>query len=229
MLRLVSAHRDVLGEFCRFRLPHDDRVETVLDKIQFAQFTARHGIPAPAAFIPENPEELASRAPSLSYPVILKPAESDQWLDPLFRARFGPIKAMRANSPDEAVRQFSRLRDLGGPLLVQEEILGPDDQNYSYVNYRRSDGRFGVGLTVRKLRIFPIHAGVGSALEGVHDEEIDALGRRVVEAVDYVGVSSVCVKCEVRTGEPKSHEVKGRFPMPLFAAARLGLVKRGSR
>jgi D-aspartate ligase len=214
MLRLASRGRDELGRVCRLRQPDDDRVETVLDKSRFARFTAANDIPVPATFVPEGARLLSKRAPELAHPVILKPFESTQWDNERFKVAFGSVKAVRTDSPDETVARWSAMRELGGPMLVQESIPGPDDQNYSYISHRDALGNENVGMTVRKLRIHPVHAGIGCAIVGVRDDEIDALGRRVAAALGWIGVSSVCVKRDARSGVAKVYEVNGRFPMP---------------
>ncbi len=214
MLRLASKGRAELEGVCRLRLPDDDLVETVLDKSRFARFTAEHGIPVPETFVPETASELAKRAPELGHPVILKPFESIQWDDARFKSAFGSIKAVRTYSPGETVARWSAMRELGGPMLVQESIPGSDDQNYSYISHRDALGVETVGMTVRKLRIHPVHAGIGCAILGVRDDEIDALGRSVARALAWSGISSVCVKRDARCGRAKVYEVNGRFPMP---------------
>ena len=214
MLRLASQGRAELARVCRLRLPEDELVETVLDKSRFARFTAEYGIPVPATFVPETASELARWAPELGHPVILKPVESIQWDNERFKSAFGSIKAFWTYTPDETVARWSAMRELGGAMLVQESIPGPDDQNYSYVSHRDARGVETVGMTVRKLRIHPVHAGIGCAILGVRDDEIDALGRLVAGALRWTGVSSVCVKRDERCGRAKVYEVNGRFPMP---------------
>ncbi|MFH1573292.1 MAG: hypothetical protein ABIG68_04875 [Acidobacteriota bacterium] len=204
-------------------VPPRDAVTCVLHKDRFAEFARMHSLPTPLTLTPASADELRRQARNLRYPAVVKPAVSDSWLREDFSRRFGRIKAVRVGSPDELIARWLELTDAGPGLVIQEEIGGGDDQNYSYFSYRRAPGQETAGLVLRKLRICPIHAGVAALAIPVHDAEVAAAGRRTLDALGFSGMASVSCKKDPNDGQAKVYEVNGRFPIAHASFALCGV------
>jgi predicted ATP-grasp superfamily ATP-dependent carboligase len=204
-LTLVARHRDRLSSAFRFHVPSVEQVETVIDKGLFARFAEQHGLPIPKTGVPKSLNDVEALSRLLRYPVVLKPNLSSSW-------RGRGTKIAKAADAASLIAQWKALEHTTDSLVVQEFIESDDSEHFSYCSYRSPDRGELAHLTVQKLRVLPIHGGVGVFLRVVHDSELELAGRRALEALGYVGVASVCFKTDATSGQRLIHEINGRLP-----------------
>jgi predicted ATP-grasp superfamily ATP-dependent carboligase len=123
----------------------------------------------------------------------------------------GDAKVLRVGSADELLDAYRRLVEIGGPLLVQEEIPGPDHNLHYYSGYH---GQCGVRLgefTFRKLRMLPIHAGAGTLIESTADPELSALSLQFALSLNYRGSLGLEFKLDPRDERLKLLDANARF------------------
>lgn len=222
-LEFSSEHRNMLQEVCRLNLPSVDSVNVVLDKGLFGRFCRSRDLPIPMSWAPGNLAEVESCASEARFPVVIKPVFAHETEEREFSENGQSAKMVLATSAEQLIGKFRDLNALGIGLLVQEYIDGPDDEHYSYCSYRDSQSRETAAFGVRKIRILPIHAGVGTFAEICDDPELVDLGRRVADELQYRGVSSICFKRDIRDGHLVLHEANGRFPMVHSAGLLCGV------
>jgi len=212
-IRFLAHNRERLHRHFRFVAPPSDSTEILTDKARFADFVEKHGFPAPATVVVRTDRDIERAIDTLSFPLIIKPALSSNWRAPKFFRRLGNIKVAHAASAEYLRKFWTDLGDSSGALIVQERIPGADDQQYHYFSYRNRDGSEITGLVARRLRIFPIHGGVGSFVIAEEHPEVARLARNILDALDFSGPSSVCFKRDSETGDFKIFEINGRMPM----------------
>jgi D-aspartate ligase len=222
-LKFVSAYRERLANRYRYIVSDADSVATVVGKDAFNRFTADQGLPAPRGIAVSAQTRFSELGSLLTFPVIVKPWLSFEWRTDAFVSRFGSIKAIHCETPDQLRQVLSRIQKLTPRVLVQDAILGPDDGHFSVVCYRSP--RFGeiVRVCVNKQRIWPIHNGVGSYSRIVANAEMEEIAGSLLDALGWVGVASICFKVDRRTGTPMIHEVNGRLPQIHGALQRAGV------
>jgi D-aspartate ligase len=211
-LGFVSAQRDRLRDSFRFIVSDETAVSTVLSKGQFNRFTEENGFPAPSGMIASARTNWLDRAGHLNYPVVAKPLLSFEWRTREFVERFGRVKAMRFEAPQELERMLPGLLEFTSEVLIQELIIGPDEAHYSVFVYRSP--RFGelFRLCVNKARVWPIRNGAGSYARVSPNAQMEEIGADLLGRLRWVGMASVCFKVDSRTGQPMIHEVNGRLP-----------------
>ena len=223
-LEMISTNRHKLQEFCYLNLPSKEAVATVLDKRMFGDFCASYELPAPRSWTLETPEQLAICRVKARYPVVIKPAFSHEATAQNFHQKNGKYaKMILARNAVELGRYHTELTGYGATILVQEYIDGPDCEHYSYVSYRDSGSREIAGVGLRKLRVWPIHAGVGTFVEVIEDAELAAESKNLLDKLHYQGISSVCFKRDASNGKLMLHEVNGRFPQPHLGSRLCGI------
>lgn len=205
-LKLVSSYYDTLSKHFLIQLSSQEAVEIATNKKMFAEFAIKHDFPVPKTYIPTSISEVVALADKLEYPVGLKPSESYQW-------RNQDFKIVYTKNKDILVEKWKALQSSCDELLIQQVIEGPDDQVYSYYAYRTQEQGEILSVCVNKLRLNPIHGGVGAFLRIVTNKEIEDIGRRTLETLQYVGVASVCVKKDAKSGKPYIYEINGRLPL----------------
>lgn len=222
-LQLVSTTRIQLEAFCQFELPTRQAVDTVLDKARFNDFCTAHELPVPRSWAPTSVEDCRAVAAAAVFPVVIKPNVAHDAESQGFSNNGEFAKMILAKDASELDHYFGKLRKLGALMVIQEYIVGPDDEHYSYMSCRTRESEEIVGVGVRKLRVTPIHAGVAAFAEVVDDDDLARISRLILQKLDYVGVSSVCFKRDVRSGQLFCHEINGRFPLAQSATRLCGI------
>jgi predicted ATP-grasp superfamily ATP-dependent carboligase len=212
-LEIVASHRQELDEIIVINLPESSVVDTVIDKGMFGEFAARFKLPVPRSWEVETDADIAECAGQVQFPVVIKPVFAHAGVEEKFQEDGVDAKMILARTAAELTSHFDVLSATTDRLLIQEYIHGVDSEHYSYCVYRNAAGKELAGVGVRKIRLLPIHGGAGTFVEVCEDAELIEKSRRIIDALGYTGVSSVCCKRHAETGRLLAHEVNGRFPM----------------
>jgi predicted ATP-grasp superfamily ATP-dependent carboligase len=207
-LLAVSRARAVLEPHVRCILPDAELVETLVDKVRFAELANECELPVPTTrALTAGPFLLSQIKSWHDFPCVLKPATRS----PRFRAIGNDQKAVRIIDREMLERTMATLRKDDGPFVLQAAIEGGEDQIVSYHAYVRPGGDVVAQFTGRKVRTAPRLYGYSSYIEITQDPEVDALGRQVLEALDFSGVAKVDFKRDARDGRLYLLEINPRF------------------
>jgi D-aspartate ligase len=201
---LLARHREFLAKGFVVPGPEWSTMEKVIDKSETCAAAQEAGIPVPASFFPTDVEELRERAASLRYPCVLKP-------------RVGHVFQRMTGRKLFVVREAGTLIRLATPLLreghrmmVQEIVPGDDDAIYVYAAYHSETHETRAEFTGRKVRQIPRGYGTTRVLQGVPCPQVLQLGRSLLAALRYSGLSDVEFKFDARDGTYKLIEVNPR-------------------
>jgi D-aspartate ligase len=214
-LLLVSRHREQLSTAFRFVVSDADLVETLVDKVGFAELAQRMGLP-----VPRSRRLCAGGSPDtadLEFPLILKPV--------LRRDLVGmsiPGKAVRVDTPDGLQNLWPRVTAAGIDVLAQHAVPGPESRMESYHAYVDQCGTVVADFTGAKLRTNPLEYGETTALRITSSEDVRRVGREVLARLGLTGVVKVDFKRDP-TGRLQLLEVNPRFTLWNHPAAVAGV------
>ena len=211
-MMLVSEHRSQLDPYFRYILPPPEQLEAIRSKREFPQLAKELGLPLPQTLSPTSRDDLISTMSALRFPCVIKPEFTDLWRSPAARAaQLRSIKAIPVADADELLERYDELAPIDDRLLVQEQIVGPDENHVDYIAVVDTHGRFRGEFAGRKLRTYPPHFGIGTYVESIAFDEIGELGRSVLERLAYRGVAWVQFKRDDRDGRYYLYEINTRF------------------
>jgi D-aspartate ligase len=219
-----SRHREELAPYYYFNLPEHALVDAILDKRKFATLAEGAGLPVPRSFMPANEEEAVRFAEQISYPCIIKPSHKDDWWDPRFKALVGPYrKAILCDTKAALLDTYRKVTQINSAVVLQEYIDGDDLDLYSVNLYVNADHLPIASFIGHKLRVYPIHAGVGSLVETVKDEEIKDTAIDAVRRLGLRGHVNIQFKRDRRTRALKIMEMHTRNSLWAYLATGSGL------
>ena len=214
----VSEYRDVLERDFRYVLPSREAVACALDKSrQYARAEAA-GVPVPETHVPRTYSEVLMLADTLDYPVVVKPTVGHRW-----RETYSGDKAVRVESARDLARVYLELLAAGQTALTQRVIAGPNTNHYKVCGYFDRTGQPLALMCMRKLRQYPVDFGVGTLMESVHEPELQALGLRLFQALEWRGPGSIEFKRDARDGGWKLIELNPRLWQQNALAASCGM------
>jgi len=174
--------REALEAYYRLPLAGWPIIEPIMDKGKLYRLCQENNYPIPETWWATSVDELDKIKSQIRYPCIIKPTFSDE-----FRNVFG-IKARRSDNYEDLRSFFIETQKHGIEVVVQEEILGEGDQLYTYGAYcNQSQDPVSVFLG-RKLYQFPPDFGTARMAESLQDEELDHLGKWLVELTGFYGI-----------------------------------------
>jgi D-aspartate ligase len=202
----VLRNWDAVREVADVPLPDDPEIVLRLRrKERLADEGAAAGVPAPATVLARDEE--AIRAAALEPPLLVKPAEGQE-----FALTFGE-KAVVAADADAAVAAWRRAHDHGFDTIVQELIPDSHDFVFSLLAYIGRNGEPLASLTGRKVRQGPLRFGTSAVFEARREPEVEERGLRLLRHVGYRGFAHVELVRDPRDGELKLVEVNTRLPI----------------
>ena len=195
----ISRERDRLldpaGPY-RFVLPPHDVIETLMDKVAFAEHAQRHGLPIPQTAVLQTRADAVRAAATLPYPVALKPGlKTREWLANS-RAKVYP-----AANADELLQTYDRVAGWAPALVAQAWVEGGEDSLYSCNAYFDREGRPQATFVARKIRQWPPDTGTSSLGVEVRDDTVLQAAIDLFTSAGYRGLAYLEMKRDSRTGE----------------------------
>lgn len=210
-LYTISKYRERLKPYFHFLFPEDSIVNKVLDKQEFTKLSQYYELPVPASFEVSSMEDLKKYAIQCTFPCIIKPVFRSDWYHKDFTKIVGAYKkAYKCDDMDELFSMYSKVSQINKKVVLQEYIEGDDAYHYSVNVYVDKEGKLRGGYIAKKLRIYPIGAGMGSFICTVQDDELIEKSREVIDALNLRGLLNIQFKKDSRTGEPKLIEIHFR-------------------
>lgn len=193
---LVARERArIPSSLCSFESPSSSHLE-LMDKARLYALADRLGIPRPMTHVVTSRTDVESVGRGADFPLLLKPTLSHRW-----RRLFGDRRAFLVEDLPSLRAVAMPALEAGLTLLVGEYIPGPVTCIESAFILRAQDGSLPLAFTKRKLAEQP-ELGAGSIHEVVDAFDTLEFARRLLEGADFVGLATVEMKRDERTGRP---------------------------
>lgn len=200
---LLLSHRAALPTAM---LPFAD-LETVMslsDKSRLMRLAATLDVPTPRTWYVDDPVALPEDLAALPYPLVLKPGQSWQQTNGVWRRNAVRI----ANNPAEAEGILAADPAFQHAYMVQAWVPGEGRGIFALYDHGRPIAFFAH----RRLREKPPSGGVSVLSESIApDQVLLAQARRLLDAVKWHGVAMVEFKYDGESNIPYLMEVNTRF------------------
>lgn len=203
---------EALGQTYRALLPEREALQTANDKWSLRQFASTIGVRTPESWRPEDEEQAGALAESIDYPAIVK-LRSDQGLYLRPSQRYELV-----GTPEALVAAWRRFDQMQPGPVVQRFI---DGDGYGFEALYAADGHAVATFQHRRLVECPPEGGPSALCESVCSDELEELGRRLLDGLGWRGVAMVEFRRCAQTGEFHLLEINPRFwgSLPLSEAA----------
>jgi predicted ATP-grasp superfamily ATP-dependent carboligase len=221
---ILSKHKDRIAETGTAVGVEDwGRFITANNKKTLVELARTRSVPIPDTRTPESIADVRRFRDDLSYPVLLKPRLTTvRDSDGTYReARISEDNYVRSSS--ELVPTFRSFLEGDDyyrrhPPLVQEVIPGTTVATGALAE----DGEILVAFQEKRVRTYPIEGGVGAIRTGIHEPDMLAHSREIVDALGWTG--PVYVEFMLTPdGEFFLIEVNGRYWGSLGLAVNSGV------
>lgn len=193
----IAMHREAWANWTRIPIVDLDTFMLARDKAQTMRVCRDAGVPAPITWFPEE-EPIARIAERAVYPVLVKP-----------RISHGAVGIVRVERAADLERAYSRIVAERGASIVQE-FIPQDGLQYKAQFFRGSDGRLHAAVVFEKTRWFPVDGGTSSLNRTVDRPDIVETGRRLLQAMNWVGYADIDLIQDTRDGVAKVMEINPR-------------------
>jgi predicted ATP-grasp superfamily ATP-dependent carboligase len=210
----LSAARERFSGVSTLAIPEPGALAASCDKLATHELAEELDVPIPRTELVSSVEEALEAAPSLGWPVVLKPRWSRR------RQNGGPVERYSVTYAENATALAERMRRLAGrcEVLLQEYYRGEGHG----VELLLRQGRPLAAFQHRRLREVPITGGASSFRESVAlDPILYENSVRLLARLEWTGLAMV----EFKVGEegPRLMEVNGRIWGSLPLAVKSGM------
>jgi D-aspartate ligase len=195
---LVSRHKTELEQFVRIPLVDYPIFMRARDKSQTMKIAQTHGLPIPKTYFPDEMtiDEIAGM---VDYPVLIKPNIS-----------VGARGLTKVKNAQELKELYPLVVARYGPSTIQEFIPQTDLQ-YKAEFLLDKSGKVKTWVVYSKIRHFPLEGGVSTLNRTVAREDIAAVGRQLLQAMDWYSYADIDLITDPRDGRIKIMEVNPRI------------------
>jgi predicted ATP-grasp superfamily ATP-dependent carboligase len=195
---LVSRHKAELAQFVRIPLVDYPIFMRARDKSQTMRIALAHGLPIPKTYFPDELPigEIAGR---VEYPVLIKPNIS-----------VGARGLTRVQTPRELEELYPLVVARYGPSTIQEFIPQTGLQ-YKAEFFLDQTGEARAWVVYSKIRHFPLEGGVSTLNCTVARDDIVALGKQLLQAMEWYSYADIDLISDPRDGRIKIMEVNPRI------------------
>ena len=216
---VLSKHKKTLEEYYNVSTPSWDIVKFAYDKKLTYSIAEKNGILIPKTIYPKNLEELNEMLSNIIFPVIIKPAIMHHFYKKIKK------KVIKVNSKEELVKAYIKVSSLidSSEIMIQEIIPGGPDNLYSFCSFFKHGRLYGM-LIGRRYRQRPMDFGKASTfVESTYVPELVEYGTRLLEAMNYYGLSEIEFKKDPRDNKFKLLEMNARTWLWHSLATRCGV------
>jgi len=201
----ISTYRDsLLKAGARLVLPDHSDLLRAFDKDETTRLAASLGIAIPRTTLVGTPEQAQASAPTLNYPVVLKPRASEELSAGMVRTAGRPLYARNAA---EFIAAYRAMSARASAVLVQEFVRGDGTGYFALMHHGELRAEFA------HQRIRDVHpTGSGSAVRvsvELHPE-IRRASLAILSSLRWHGVAMVEYR-KLPGSAPVFMEVNGRF------------------
>lgn len=202
----AAQHKERLSKHFIVAVSDWEQTRVFLEKDSTYRLANETGVAHPRFTQPGSMEELEAEIADMQLPIMIKPVHSHSFTEK-FRT-----KLFINNSADELRENFARVLEAGEQVFVCEIIPGDDYKTLETVQfYIDSKGGVAAAFCCMKYRQMPPMWGVIRAGTSIPpSQELIALGRKLLEGIDYRGYASAEFKRDPRDGKLKLMEVNIR-------------------
>lgn len=194
-----------------------ETTEKFIDKNKTREVAESLGIPVPKTYFPESIEDAKKYSKQIQYPCLVKPISSHVFV-PTFR-----LKLVRVNNAESLVKVFGYFFSKGFPMMLQEEIPGPDRDVITFNTVLDANSKPLAIFMHRRLIQNPPTFGVVALGESVWEPRIIEPGLKFLQAIRFKGIAQVELKQDPRTGVFKILEINGRSYLSISLATAAGM------
>jgi D-aspartate ligase len=223
MLLLISRNRERLSKHFLFRMPDAELIEGVVDKNRFQELCEASHLPVPPALACDASTPAEQVLETVGLPCAFKPSSHIGWLRSRASTDKKPRKALIARTREELFELHEEIKAYADSFVAQRYVVGGEDHIYSYHAYL-DEGSMPLGeFAGKKIRTYPMEAGVSTYLELVKDPEVIRVGREASMALGLVGPVKFDFKRDADNGRLYLFEVNARFTLWCYLGARCGV------
>ena len=215
-LILVSRHLDELSKYYNAVACDWSITKKIVDKSLTYSFAKSIGVPIPETYEPEDFKDAIRISKEIEFPCLLKPTYTHQFY-PQFKN-----KLFKTYSKNELLKKYLYLTKKGHRMIIQEEVIGPDENNYMLDTCLNTESKPLAFITSRKIRQNPPHFGVGSFVKSTWEPLVAKLGFRLLKKLGFYGIANIDFKLDAKDNILKLLEINGRSHTQISLSKKCG-------
>ena len=203
---LISKNYDILSKSFILAVPKWGISKKIINKKNTFEIAKSLGMDQPKTYFPGDLENVKTICKKMEFPCIIKPAVMHKFF------RKTKKKVVLCKNKNELLRNYliSLKYIKKDEVMIQEVIPGDGSHLYSFCSFHKDGNSFLPLVCIRK-RQHPIDFGNGTTFAiSKHDVNLQKVSSRLLEKINFSGLSEVEFKKDPRDNKFKFLEVNSR-------------------
>ena len=220
MLALMDADEPALRGL-KYLLPNPDSLRIADNKELTGLHAEKIEIDYPRTLTRVEPVDIGNAGKrGISFPCVIKFRGEDR------RTHWRPEDRYRiVQTPGELISNYQQMHDIEAYPIVQEYIDGPGVGFFALYNDRH---QLKAQFCHRRVREYPVSGGPSSCCESIYDKRLVAIGRTLLESLDWKGLAMVEFKYDKRRNRFFLMEINPRYwgslPLAVFSGVNFPVL-----
>jgi D-aspartate ligase len=197
-LYLVKRKKE-LQKYAKIAVNDDDIFQFAIDKYLTMRIGMKNHIPVPYTLADDENVEKELADGKIRLPVVVKP-----------KSGVGSIGFRIIDSEQELLSYLNEYDGCNGPLLIQEYIPQGDNPQFRADLFRDRDGVYKAAIVGKVTRWYPLDGGSGIHIMTVHNSDIIAYCKRLLDVINWNGYANIDIVWDERNNMPMILEINGR-------------------
>ncbi len=209
--QFVSQYRKQLSAVFSLPAPPKKVMDKIVDKKRQYREAKKLGIPIPETYYPKDESELHALAgKAKNFPYVVKPNVAHKWRHESMQTTSKGQKGFVVRNPQELIQSVEQVWQQDQNIMVQEVIGGRDERLFTFLSYLNEQSE-PLGYCIRKkIRQNPPDFGYCTLTVSCFDQRVLEQSLRLLQAIEFQGISGVEWKLDPKTDQLKLIEINGR-------------------
>jgi predicted ATP-grasp superfamily ATP-dependent carboligase len=222
-IKAIIKNSKALGEFFLFHGSENGITEILMNKRTLVEYAESKGIPIPKTYFYKEGDDYQTGVEGFHYPCVIRPEYGKKWFEEPLNTLVKGHKLIKVDGRDELLSWMRKILPYDNNLIIQEIVVGPDENLFYSVCYLSKDNRLLGYFTGQKLRIDPVHFGSATYMRTHGSDEMLPLCRKIMDNSGYHGPAGIEFKKDNKDGKLKLIEINTRFGLWDVMGTKLGV------
>lgn len=212
---LLSKYEEEFEEYVSVVTPSFESLKNVHDRLRLSEIAEEAGVPVPET-------RLLTEVDDWSPELIVKSRYNllaEEYADSYTAHDMGIVKTVKHLQPGEEPNVTALCEEMEHTPIVQEYVHSSDEYVFGALY---DHGEAKTTFQHRQVRGDSYTGGGGVYRKSVHIPELEEVGRRLLDALDWHGLACIEYMQDAETGEFKLTEINPRMWQSLPCAVRAG-------
>lgn len=219
----ILNNSEILSQYFLFHDSINGITQKLMNKSKLVKLAEKLEIPVAKTIHFKNIDQLEVELKSMCFPLLIRPEFGKKWQKGVLKKITNGEKLLKVENRQELIHILNKILPYDKELIIQELVVGPDENLYYLVCYIDKDSNCVGHFCGQKLRLLPAHFGSATYMKTCSSEPLLPYALKLLKENNYHGPAGVEFKLDERDSQYKIIEINTRYGLWDSVGTQLGV------